>query len=124
MATTDQLSAPRRGSEQLMSRREVHARPAQPWRRWSVVALVGVLVVVVGGSALALWQLNANITKIDVSSAIGLDRPTQAAGTTGAVNLLLIGSDTRGAPTPTPTSWCTCRRTAPGPRSSPSPATR
>ena len=78
-----------------MKRREIHARPDRPWRRWGMFALVGVLVVVVGGSAFALWQLNANITRIDVSSAIGRERPTQAAGTTGAVNPLLIGSDTR-----------------------------
>ncbi|HET6969178.1 MAG TPA: LCP family protein [Ornithinibacter sp.] len=95
MGTTDQLSPARRGPERVMSRREIHARPARPWRRWGVVALVGVLVVAVAGSAFALWHLNANITKIDVSGAIGTDRPTQATGTTGAVNLLLIGSDTR-----------------------------
>ena len=96
MGHTDQLSpTPARASEPVMSRREIHGRPARRWRRWGVIGLVGVLVVVLGGAAFAVWKLNANITKIDVSSAIGTDRPTQAAGTTEAVNLLLIGSDTR-----------------------------
>ena len=54
-----------------------------------------VLVVVLGGTAYAAWRLNANITKLDVSAAIGTDRPTQAPGAAKAVNILLIGSDTR-----------------------------
>ena len=96
MGHTDQLSPPPvRPPETVMSRREIHGRPHRRWRSWGVIGLVGALVVVLGGSAFAVWKLNANITKIDVSGAIGTDRPTQAAGTTGAVNLLLIGSDTR-----------------------------
>ena len=65
-------SSPQPGAgRSVVKRREIHARPDRPWRRWGMFALVGVLVVVVGGSAFALWQLNANITRIDVSSAIG-----------------------------------------------------
>lgn len=78
-----------------MSRREIHARAPRPWRRRALLGLVGVLVVAIGGTAFAAWRLDANITRIDVSGAIGGDRPTQAAGTAEAVNLLLIGSDTR-----------------------------
>ena len=43
----------------------------------------------------ATWQLNANITKVDVSDAIGTDRPTVAPEAKKAVNLLLVGSDNR-----------------------------
>ena len=53
------------------------------------------LVVAVGGTAFAAWRLTTNITKVDVSTAIGTDRPTQAPEATEAVNILLIGSDTR-----------------------------
>ena len=96
MRPTDQPSPASRGPERVMtSRREVHARRPRPWKRWALFGLVGALVVAVGGTAFAAWRLNANITKIDVSGAIGGDRPTQATGSAGAVNLLLIGSDTR-----------------------------
>ncbi len=78
-----------------LTRRDLHGRPRRTWRTWAVVAVVTVLVVVLGGTAYAAWRLNANITKLDVSAAIGTDRPTQAPGTTEAVNILLIGSDTR-----------------------------
>ncbi|NHI20283.1 LCP family protein [Phycicoccus endophyticus] len=57
------------------------------------VAVVAVLAVGGGAGLLAAWRLNANITKVDVSDAIGTDRPTQAAP--DAVNILLVGSDTR-----------------------------
>ena len=76
----------------LRSRREVQRRPAPRWRRWAAVAAVCVLVVVVGATAFAVWRLNANIDKVDVSEGIGTDRPV-ASGE--AVNILLIGSDTR-----------------------------
>ncbi|MGG5257974.1 LCP family protein [Phycicoccus avicenniae] len=77
------------------SRREVHGTGRRPWRRRLAIALV--LVVALGGAgvAYATWRLNANITKVDVSKAIGTDRPTQAAQARGAVNILLVGSDTR-----------------------------
>ncbi len=81
--------------EGQVTRRELHARVRTPWRRRVVIGLVVALVVVTGGAALAAWKLNANITKIDVLKGIGADRPEDAAGTGDAVNLLLIGSDTR-----------------------------
>lgn len=79
-----------------LTRRELHRR-RRTWRSWAVLALVTVLVVVAGGTAYAAWRLNANITKLDVSAAIGLDRPTPATaeGEAAPVNILLIGSDTR-----------------------------
>ena len=69
--------------------------PRSLWRRRGVVILVAVLVLVAAGVGVAAWHLNANINKVDVSSAIGSDRPTQAAHAEGAVNILLVGSDSR-----------------------------
>ena len=79
----------------LPSRRDVHGWPVRRRRRWAVVARVSVLVVVavVAFVAFAAWRLDANIERVDVSQGIGTDRPD--AGNTEAVNVLLIGSDTR-----------------------------
>ena len=76
-----------------MTRRDTPGGRPSPWRRRVVIGLVAVLAVVGGGVSFALWRLNANISKVDVSAALGTDRPTDAP--TDAVNLLLIGSDTR-----------------------------
>jgi LCP family protein required for cell wall assembly len=78
-----------------LSRRDIHGRRGRTWRTWAVVTVVAALVVAAGGTAYAAWHLNANIKRIDVSAAIGTDRPTQAPEATDAVNILLIGSDTR-----------------------------
>ena len=78
--------------ERPMTRRDIHGTSPSPWRRRVVLALVVVLVLVGGGLAFATWRFNSNITKVDVSQALGTDRP---AAPTDAVNLLLIGSDTR-----------------------------
>ncbi|WP_392544816.1 LCP family protein [Oryzobacter telluris] len=81
--------------EREVTRRELHGTVRRSWRRRLVIGLVTALVLVVGGGAFAAWKLNGNITKIDVSTAIGSDRPEEVAGTADAVNLLLVGSDTR-----------------------------
>ncbi|MFQ6172019.1 LCP family protein [Oryzobacter sp. R7] len=79
--------------ERRLTRREIHGTGRRsPWRRRLAIGLVAVVALVGGGLAFASWRFNANITKIDVSSALGTDRP---AAPTEAVNLLLIGSDTR-----------------------------
>ena len=69
-----------------------HSTPPRTWRTWTVAAVATLLVVVLGGTAYAAWRLSANIRKVDVSAGIGTDRPSRAAG---AVNILLMGSDTR-----------------------------
>ena len=81
------------------TRREVHRRPRRgPWRRRIVIGLVAVLAIAgagVGWAAWAAYKLDSNITKVDVSDAIGTDRPTVAPQAKEAVNLLLVGSDNR-----------------------------
>ena len=100
-ARSDATAAPTDAADpsvQWVSRRELHARPRRGWRTWAVVSVVSVLVAVVGATAYAAWRLDANITRVDVTAAIGTDRPTRTGGTTGSaqpVNILLIGSDTR-----------------------------
>ncbi|MCY0931635.1 LCP family protein [Streptomyces sp. H27-H1] len=58
--------------------------------------IIAVLVVAVGGGSLAYAfydKLNGNIKTADVTSALGDDRPAQSPP--GAVNIALIGSDSR-----------------------------
>jgi LCP family protein required for cell wall assembly len=93
VGATDQVPPARDDADGTKSWK-TRVRPPRRWRRWTVIGLVGALVVV-GGTAFAAWRLNGNITRIDVLAAIGGDRPSPVAGTSGAVNLLLIGSDTR-----------------------------
>ncbi|MEV6681601.1 LCP family protein [Streptomyces erythrochromogenes] len=79
-----------------MGRRPVprHRRPHQ--RRglrilaWTTAALV---VLGLAGAGAVLHRLNANITSVDIDSALGDDRP--AAVDNGAMNILLLGSDSR-----------------------------
>jgi LCP family protein required for cell wall assembly len=63
----------------------------------AVVAVV--LVVVLAAGVLVYRHLNQNITSLDVTPALGTDRPTQAAPKPDApekpLDVLLIGSDTR-----------------------------
>ena len=97
-APSDAVDAPTDAGDPVvdgLSRRDLHGRSGRTWRTWAVITVVTVLVVVLGGTAYAAWRLNANITKLDVSAAIGTDRPTQAPEAARAVNILLIGSDTR-----------------------------
>jgi LCP family protein required for cell wall assembly len=63
------------------------------------IAVALVLVVVLGGGFLVYRHLNRNITSLDVTPALGTDRPTAAPTKKGEphqpLNVLLIGSDTR-----------------------------
>jgi LCP family protein required for cell wall assembly len=82
-------------------RRDVHGRgdreerEGNPWRRRIAIGVAVVLVLVAGVSAVLFWKLNSNITKVDVSEALGTDRPTRAPEAMEATNILLVGSDTR-----------------------------
>ncbi|MGL5929233.1 MAG: LCP family protein, partial [Dermatophilaceae bacterium] len=89
-ARTTSASPRQVAAETATSRRELHRRPVRSWRRRLTVVLVVALLVSGGGAAFAAWRLSANVTRVDVSDALG-DRPVQ----TDAVNLLLLGSDSR-----------------------------
>ena len=147
-APSDAVDAPTDAGDPAvegLTRRDLHGRPRRTWRTWAVSTVVTVLVVVLGGTAYAAWRLNANITKLDVSAAIGTDRPTQApearrgrstscsSGPTPARAPATTPTPTATAPwaagrTPTPTCSCTCPPTAPAatvvsiPRDSMTPA--
>jgi LCP family protein required for cell wall assembly len=57
---------------------------------WSTAA---VLVVCAGAGGYLFWRLNSNIRTVDINGALGSDRPAEAD--TGAMNILLLGSDSR-----------------------------
>ncbi|MFC1402854.1 MULTISPECIES: LCP family protein [Streptacidiphilus] len=56
-------------------------------------ATAAVLVICGGTGGYLYWKLNGNIKTVDINSALGSDRP--AASTTGAMNILILGSDSR-----------------------------
>jgi LCP family protein required for cell wall assembly len=71
-------------------------------------ALAGVLVLAACGAGLAFWRLNDNIRSVDINSALGDDRPAKIRSTaspeasataeplpSGALNILVLGSDSR-----------------------------
>lgn len=85
-------------AEEPATRREVRrARRRHPKLRIAAI-IAGCLVValaVVG--AVAVWKLDSNVTRVDVTQALGTDRPTPKADTPAAkaLNILVLGSDTR-----------------------------
>jgi LCP family protein required for cell wall assembly len=75
--------------------------PARPRRRWRRVwiAIGATLSVLIAGTAATAYvvidRLDGNITTVDLTNALGQNRPTQARVAQDAVNILLMGSDTR-----------------------------
>ncbi|MFB7245368.1 LCP family protein [Streptomyces populi] len=76
------------------------------------LALAGLLVLGAGTAGWVYWQLNRNIRSVDIDSALGDDRPAKAVVTpsspasasaspsasplpSGALNILVLGSDSR-----------------------------
>jgi LCP family protein required for cell wall assembly len=74
------------------------------------LTLAGVLVLGAGAAGWAYWHLNSNIKSVDINSALGDDRPAKPVTTptpsgtasasaaplpTGALNILVLGSDSR-----------------------------
>ncbi|WRZ49030.1 LCP family protein [Streptomyces sp. NBC_01314] len=71
-------------------------------------ALAGVLVLGASGAGWAFWRLNDNIKSVDINSALGDNRPAKIQATaspeasataeilpSGALNILVLGSDSR-----------------------------
>ncbi|MDC2947251.1 LCP family protein [Streptomyces heilongjiangensis] len=78
------------------------------WLRMAGGALAGVLVLGACGAGWAFWRLNDNISSVDINSALGDDRPPRTLSSTGpsasaaaeplpsgALNILVLGSDSR-----------------------------
>lgn len=72
------------------------------------ITLAGVLVLSVAGAGWVYWHLNQNIKSVDINSALGDDRPAKAVSApsasasasaaplpSGALNILVLGSDSR-----------------------------
>ena len=80
------------GSQQEGSRkgRRRHRHRVLRIAAWSTA---GVLLVCGGTAGYLFWRLDHNIKTVDISAALGNDRP--AASTTGAMNILVLGSDSR-----------------------------
>ncbi len=78
-------------------RRARHAKHRHPLLRAATWIVAAVLVSLIAATGVAIWRLNSNVNRVDVSSALGTDRPTQGvtAGVDGPLNILLMGSDTR-----------------------------
>ncbi len=75
--------------------------------RAAVLALTAALLLGAGAAGWAYWHLNGNIRSVDINGALGDDRPARPATVpsaspsaspvpTGALNLLVLGSDSRG----------------------------
>jgi LCP family protein required for cell wall assembly len=79
---------------------QLRGRPPHRWRR---VLLVGAVVValIAAGGAVGAWgysrSLNANLHRTNAFAGLPDDRPTEVV--TGAMNVLLLGSDTRNPDT-------------------------
>jgi LCP family protein required for cell wall assembly len=71
-------------------------KPRRSRKRWIIAAAVSFVLLVVGGAGAIYFKLNANISTFD-SAGLSKDRPggEQADGDS-SVNVLLIGSDSRG----------------------------
>lgn len=84
---------------QSRSRAEVRAehQARRRTRRRRVLAVTGVVAaVLVVGMVAAYLRLNGNISRLDVSKAVGKNRPTPSGNVaTGPLNILLVGSDVR-----------------------------
>ncbi|WP_217167046.1 LCP family protein [Streptomyces sp. AC512_CC834] len=72
----------------------------------AALALTGALLLGAGAAGWAYWHLNGNIKSVDINSALGDDRPARPVTVpsaspsaspvpTGALNLLVLGSDSR-----------------------------
>ncbi|MFJ9582831.1 LCP family protein [Streptomyces acidicola] len=89
-----------RGDDGGAADRQVGRRPRL--LKAAGLALAGVLALGVGTAGWAYWHLNDNIKSVDIDSALGDDRPPPAAPSpspaplpTGALNILVLGSDSR-----------------------------
>ncbi len=86
-------------SEPTVPRHKDHVPTRHRVLKAIAISVAVVLVVVLTGGFLVYRHLNNNITGIDITSALGTDRPSAAPQKPGMpnkpLNILLLGSDTR-----------------------------
>lgn len=76
--------------EKRLDRRRARRRRA----RKTGIAVLCVLAMVAVASLVAVYKLNGNIERFDIGAGSG-SRPENSGGSEGALNILVIGSDTR-----------------------------
>ncbi|MER5951821.1 LCP family protein [Streptomyces sp. NPDC001904] len=86
----DRPTVPAYGPARVRRSRHRRRKSALRWIAWGTL---GVALVGGGGVAYAWQHLNGNIKGTDVNAALGDDRPSEQRG--GAMNILLLGSDSR-----------------------------
>ncbi|MZD06206.1 LytR family transcriptional regulator [Streptomyces sp. SID5785] len=87
---SDDITTPDYGPPSVRGSRHRRRGKALRWVAWGAAGLV----LAGGGGAAYAWQhLNGNIKGTDVDAALGKDRP--AGRHDGAMNILLLGSDSR-----------------------------
>ena len=82
----------RRG--RLEARRQLRRDSRHPLRRRAGIAGLVAAALATGGAGFAYVSLNGNINRVDVSHILGV-RPSQSTGDERALNILVMGSDTR-----------------------------
>ena len=72
-------------------------RPPRSRRRRLLLGLAwvtgGLVLLAAVGGGLLYWKLNRNLRTVDISGALGSDRPS--ASSSGAMDILVLGSDSR-----------------------------
>jgi len=70
-----------------------HPRIGRRILRIAVWSTAAVLLLCAGTAGYLFWRFNHNLRTVDIKAALGSDRP--AASSTGAMNVLVLGSDSR-----------------------------
>ena len=72
-------------------------RPPRSRRRRLLLGLAwvtgGLVLLAAVGGGLLYWKLNRNLRTVDISGALGSDRPS--ASSSGAMDILVLGSEAR-----------------------------
>lgn len=86
---------PDEATDHPRTRREIHHGRRHPVLRAVLATVSLLLVAAIVFVGVAIWKLDNNVQRVDVSTAVGTDRPTAPARAAEALNILVLGSDTR-----------------------------